>query len=122
MDLRLSSGLLPEADRTEIEEIFTTTGIKGTFAKSQAAKTLSEIYDELKDRVEEEEGDLAAMRKAFFKTLMHYVRQWLIEKRLPEYQVFHDLNAVEEAYRQITLSMSAESVLSYMCDRMFFPA
>lgn len=123
VDLRLSSGLLPEADRAEIEEIFTTSGIKGTFAKSQAAKTLSEVYEDLKSRVEEEEGDLPSMRKAFFKTIMHYVRQWLIDKRLQEYQVFHDLNAVEEAYRQVSeRSMQSEPVLSFMCDRMFFPA
>lgn len=122
VDLRLSSGLLPEADRGEIEEIFTTSGIKGTFAKSQAAKTLSEVYEDLKSRVEEEEGDLPSMRKAFFKTIMHYVRQWLIDKRLQEYQVFHDLNAVEEAYRQVSeRSMQSEPVLSFMCDRMYFP-
>jgi len=122
VDLRLSSGLLPEADRAEIEEIFTATGIKGTYAKSQAAKTLTEVYDDLKERTEEEEGDVSAMRKAFFKTVMHYVRRWMIEKKLPEYQVFHDLNAVEEAYRQSARSMTTESVLSFMCDRMFFPA
>ena len=122
VDLRLSPGLLADSDRTEIEAIFTAKGLAGTYAKSQAAKTLAEIYEDLKTRVEEEEGDLAAMRKAFFKTVMHYVRLWMIEKRLPEYQVFHDLNAVEEAYRQVSeRSMQSEAVLSFMCDRMFFP-
>ena len=122
VDLRLSAGLLADADRTEIEEIFTASGISGTYAKAQAAKTLTEVYEDLRARVEEEEGDLAAMRKAFFKTVLFYVRRWMVDRRLPEYQVFHDINAVEEAYRQVTRSLSAEPVLSFMCDRMFFPA
>ena len=46
----------------------------------------------------------------------------MVEKRLAEFQVFHDLNAVEEAYRQSERSMSMDAVLSFMCDRMFFPA
>ena len=122
VDLRLSAGVLADADRGEIEAIFSANGIRGTFAKSQAARTLAEVYEDLKTRVEEDEGDLPAMRKAFFKTIMHFVRQWMVAKRLPEYQVFHDLGAVEEAYRQVSeRSMQSEAVLSFMCDRMFFP-
>ena len=122
VDLRLSAGMLADADRVEIEAIFSANGIRGTFAKSQAARTLAEVYEDLKTRVEEDEGDLPAMRKAFFKTIMHFVRQWMVAKRLPEYQVFHDLGAVEEAYRQVSeRSMQSEAVLSFMCDRMFFP-
>lgn len=123
VDLRLSSGLLPEADRTEIEEIFLSGGPAGTYAKSQAAKTLAEVYEDIRDRTVEAGGDVLAMRKAFFKTILHYVRQWMVERRLPAYQVFYDVNAVEDAYRQVSeRSMQAEPVLSFMCDRMFFPA
>ena len=121
VDLRLSAGLLAEADRAEIDEIFSASGIRGTYAKSQAAKTLAEVYEDLKTRTEEGDGDLAAMRKSFFKTILSDVRQWMIGERLPEFQVFHDLNAVEEAYRQAERSMTIDAVLSFMCDRMFFP-
>ena len=121
VDLRLSQGLLPDGDRAVIAEIFEARGINGVFAKAMAAKQLTELYDELKERVEGEDGDVAAMRKSFYKTILSYVRGWMVADALPRYQVFHDLKAVEEAYLQSTRSMASEPVIAYMCDRMFFP-
>jgi len=122
VDLRLSSGLLDESDRAAIAEIFEGSGVEGTFAKAQAAKQLSEVYESLKQRTEEAEGDVSALRKTFYKTILHYVRQWMIDERLPRYQVFRDLASVEDAYAQSERSLPTDAVLGYMCDRMYFPA
>ena len=122
VDLKLSAGLLDESDRAGIAEIFEASGIAGVFAKAQAAEALAELYEDIKERTEEVDGDVAAMRKSFYRTIIHYIRKWMIEAKLPRYQVFHDIAAVEAAYVQATEhSMSAEAVLSFMCDRMFFP-
>ena len=61
------------------------------------------------------------MRKAFFKTLLSFVRTWMVENRLPLYQAFRNIEAVEEAYRQSERSMNDEAVLCHLADRMTFP-
>ena len=121
IDLRLSAGLLDKDNAAAIAEAMSAPGLDSVYAKAQVARQLTEIYEDLKEIVENEEGDLSAMRKAFFRTVLNVVRGWLIDAKLPEYKIFHDYTAVEEAHRQVSESMKSDAVLSFMCDRMFFP-
>ena len=70
---------------------------------------------------EAEDEDVALVRKSFYKTVMSFVRAWMIEGRLERYQAFRDIEAVEDAYRQSERSMGDEAVLCFMADRMTWP-
>jgi hypothetical protein len=89
------------------------------YLKARAGKRLAEIFAGLKE--EAEDGDLAFLRKAFFKTIMKFVRGWMTESRLPAYQAFRNIEAVEEAYRQSERYLGDESVLCFMTDRITWP-
>jgi len=61
------------------------------------------------------------VRKAFYKTVMSFVRAWMVEGRVPRYQAFRNVEAVEEAARQSDRAMNDESVLTFLADRLVFP-
>lgn len=119
VDLPLTEGVLEGDAYDEIAEIFETSGIDAVFEKAQAGKRLAEILAELKD--EAEDTDVARVRKAFFKTIMSFVRRWMVEDRLPRFQAFRNVEAVEEACRQSDRSLNDEAVLCFMTDRMTWP-
>ena len=119
IDLPLSEGVLEGDSYAAIEEIFTSSVPDGVFEKACVGKRLAEILGEVKDAAEDE--DVALVRKAFFKTLLSFVRTWMVENRLPLYQAFRNIEAVEEAYRQSERSMNDEAVLCHLADRMTFP-
>lgn len=119
IDLPLSDGVL-EGDAAEaIAEVFASRGVTGIFAKAQAGKRLAEIFADVKEAAADE--DVPVVRKAFFKTLMRFVRQWMVEGLLPRYQAFRNVEAVEEAYRQCERFLSSEMVLSFLTDRLVWP-
>lgn len=133
IDLPLSEGGLTGEPYEAIKAIFTETGPKGVFEKAQAGKHLAAILAELKEKAksdmkkdpnEREDAlveDVALVRKAFYKTIMSFVRRFMIEDRLPRYQAFRNIEAVEAAFRQSERSMNDEAVLCFMMDRMTLP-
>lgn len=119
IDLPLSEGVLEGEAYDAVAEIFTAQIPDGVFEKATAGKRLAEILGELKDAAEDE--DVARVRKSFYKTILSFVRRWMIEGRLPLHRAFRNIEAVEEAYRQSDRAMNDEAVLSFMMDRMLFP-
>ena len=109
IDLPLSEGLLEDTDLEEVAEAFA----------AKDAGALAARLAELKD--DADETDVQLVRKRFFKTLMSFVRQMMVSGRLPRYQAFRNVGAVEDAYRQSERSMNDEAVLSFMLDRIVFP-
>lgn len=118
VDLPLSDGLLESDVRGEIAAIFESRGL-GVYERATAAKRLAEILGELKDEAEDE--DVPTVRRAFFRTVLHYVRRWMTEGRLPLYQAVRAVEAVEDACRQSERFLPDDSVLAFMMDRMAFP-
>jgi len=110
IDLPLSEGLLEEGDCEAVAEAFA--------AKDAAA--LAAKLAELKD--EADESDVQLVRKRFFKTLMSFVRKMMVAGKLPRYQAFRNIEAVEDAFRQSERSMNDEAVLSFLLDRIVFPS
>ena len=119
IDLPLSEGLLAGEAYDGIAEVFDASVPDGVCERAAAGRRLAEIFAALKDEAENEE--VALVRKSFFKTVMSFVRRWMIEGRLPAFQAFRNVEAVEEAYRQSDRSMSDEAVLSFLTDRLTFP-
>lgn len=110
IDLSLPAGLLEEDAYNEVADAFA--------AKNVAA--LAEMLRALKDSAEDE--DVALVRKAFYKTLMHFVRELLVKGKLPRHQAFANIEAVEAAYRRSEKSLNDDAVLSYLMERIVFPA
>lgn len=119
IDLPLSEGVLEGEAYDAIAEIFASRVPDGVFEKACVGRRLAEILGELKDAAEDE--DVALVRKSFFKTIMSFVRGWMIEDKLPLHRAFRNIEAVEEAYRQSDRSMNDEVVLCFMMDRIVFP-
>ena len=110
IDLPLSEGLLEEADLEEVGNLFAAKDAAGLAAK------LAELKDDADD------ADVQLVRKRFFKTLMSFVRQMMLAGKLPRYQAFRNVEAVEDAYRQSERSMNDEAVLAFLLDRIVFPS
>ena len=85
------------------------------FAAKDAARLAAKLK-ELKDEAEDE--DAALVRKAFYKTLMSFVREMMLADKLPRHMAFRNIDAVEEAYRRSEKSLNDDAVLSYLLDRM----
>ena len=109
VDLPLSEGVLEGDDYEAVAAAF-------------AAKDYQALADKFKDLKEDaDDADVALVRKSFFKTLMRFVRQLMLGGKLPAYQAFRNVEAVEEAYRQSERSMNDEAVLAFLMDRIVFP-
>lgn len=119
IDLPLSEGVLEGDAYDAVAEVMDASVPQGVYEKSRAGKRLAEILGGLKDEAESE--DVALVRKAFFKTVMSFVRRWMVEGRVSRHLAFRNVEAVEEAYRQCERAMSDEAVLCFMTDRMVFP-
>ena len=109
IDLPLSEGLLEGEALEAVSEAFA--------AKDAAA--LAAAFAALKE--DADDADVMLVRKRFFKTLMSFVRQLMVSGKLPRYQAFRNIEAVEDAYRQSERSMNDEAVLSFLLDRVVFP-
>lgn len=119
IDLPLSEGVLEGEAYDAVAEIFTAAVPDGVCERMSASRRLAEIFSEVKG--EAEDADVALVRKAFFKTIMSFVRQWMVDARLPYHQAFRNIEAVEDAYRQSDRSMNDEAVLGHLMDRITFP-
>ena len=119
IDLPMPSGMLEGEWRDRVAAAMNSCAGEAVFEKAQAGERLSEILGELKDEAEAE--DVALARKAFYKTVMNFVRNWAVEGRLPLHQAFRNIEAVEDAYRQSERAMGDESVLCCMADRIVWP-
>lgn len=119
IDLPRDSGLLEGDAYDDVAEVFEKPPANGTYAKSLAAARLAEIIAELKKESADEET--ALVRKAFYRTIMSFVRRWMVDGSLPYHRSFVNVEAVETAFRQSEKSISDELVLGYMMDRMVFP-
>lgn len=119
IDLPLSEGVLSGDAYDSVAEVFESSGVDGVYSKAQAGKRLAEILGEVKD--ESEDADVAMVRKAFYKTVMSFVRKWMTKGILPRYQAFRNVTAVEEAFRQSERYLSDEAVLCLMTDRIVWP-
>ena len=111
IDLPLSEGLLDDEDAEEVGEAFAAKD-----ATSLAAK-LADLKDGAAD-----DSDVQLMRKRFYRTLMSFVRKMMLANKLPRYQAFRNIEAVEDAFRQSERSMNDEAVLSFLLDRITFPS
>ena len=110
IDLPLSEGVL-EGDDYE--------AVAAAFA-ARDASALAEKLRELKD--EADDADVALVRKAFFKTVLSFVRKMMLGGKLPAYQAFRNVEAVEAAYRQSSeRNINDDAVLSFLMDRIVFP-
>ncbi len=120
IDLRLGEERLPDEAYDAVAEVMTATGLDSVFARAQAARRLAEVLDGLKKAAAD--ADVPQVRRLFFKTVLGYVRRWMVEERLPFVQAARNVEAVEEAYRQCERHLPDEPVICFMMDRMAFPA
>ena len=120
IDLPLSEGVLDGDAFDAIEEVFSSRGVTGVFEKAQAGRRLAEVLTELKDESEPE--DVAIARKAFYKTIMKFVRGWMVEGELPRHQAFKNVVAVEDAFRQSERYLYDDAVLCNLADRLVWPS
>lgn len=119
IDLPMPPGVLEGESYDAVAEVMKSALGSGVFEKSLAGRRLAEILTALKDEAEDE--DVAIVRKAFYKTVMHFVRDWMVGERLPRHIAFRNVDAVEDAYRQSERAMSDESVLCFMAERLTWP-
>ena len=108
IDLPLSEGLLEGDDYERVAAAFA----------AKDAVALAETFKALKD--EADDADVALVRKAFFKTLVSFARRLMTGGKLPLFQAFRNIEAVEEAYRQSERSLADDAVLSFLMDRIKF--
>ena len=109
IDLPLSEGALAGDAYDEVASLFAAKDAAGLAAK------LAQLKEDA------ESSDVQLQRKRFFKTLMSFVRPLMLDGRLPRFQAFRNIEAVEEAYRQSERSVNDEAVLSFLLDRIAFP-
>ena len=102
-----------------VAEVMESRGVEGIYAKAQAGKRLAEVLGEVKDESEDE--DVAMARKAFYKTVMSFVREWMVKGLVPRPQAFRNVAAVEDAFRQSERYLPDEAVLCLMTDRLVWP-
>lgn len=119
IDLPLSDGVLEGDAYDAIAEVMDSRGVDGVYEKAQAGKRLAEVLGEVKEESEDE--DVAMVRKAFYKTVMRFVRGWMVKGLVERYQAFRNVAAVEDAFRQSERYLPDESVLCMMTDRLGWP-
>ena len=119
IDLPLSEGLLSGDAYDAVAEVMESRGVEGIYAKAQAGKRLAEVLGEVKDESEDE--DVAMARKAFYKTVMSFVREWMVKGLVPRHQAFRNVAAVEDAFRQSERYLPDEAVMCLMTDRLVWP-
>ncbi|MBQ1569102.1 MAG: hypothetical protein IIZ70_04325 [Kiritimatiellae bacterium] len=121
IDLPLSEGLLEGEFLDAVSAVFASGKPPvGVFERSLAAKHLDATLKELEGSVDD--ADVAQARKAFYKTIMSFVRGWMEEGRLERYKAFRNIEAVEEAARRSDRHVPGPMVLASMMERIAFPS
>lgn len=110
IDLALPSGTLEGDDREEVASLFAAKDSAGLAAKLKS----------LKDAAGDE--DVALVRKAFYKTLMSFVRALMLKGEVPRHLAFRNIESVEEAYRRSEKALNDDAVLACLVDRIVFTA
>ena len=118
IDLERSGGLLEGEAYGEVRSVMESSP-QGVWERTAAGERLAEILGDAKDAAEDE--DAALVRKAFFRTVMSFVRKWVADGSLPRHKAFANVDAVEEAYRRSGKSIGDAAVLVGMVERMAFP-
>jgi len=116
LELKLTPGLLGEAERSEVRQLLFGKPIKTFGDKAGVARGLAALLERLED--EAEETEVAAVRKAFYRTLAAELRQKFLAGQLPLHAAARNYEAIEEAFRRTNKSMKAEAVLSFMFERL----
>ena len=119
IDLPMPSGVLEGEGYAAVAEVMSAQGLDGVYGKARAGRRLAEILGNLKDEAEDE--DIPVVRKAFYKTIMQFVRGWMVSGALPSHVAFRNIEAVEEASRRTDKYISDEAVLCGMADRITWP-
>ena len=109
IDLRLPAGIL-EGDDLE--------DVAAAFAKRDSA-ALADKLKALKEEAADE--DAALVRKAFYKTLLSFVRGMMVTDALPRHLAFRNIEVVETAYRRSEKALNDEAVLSALVGAIVFP-
>jgi len=92
-------------------------------ATAFAAKDVAALVAKLKDLKDEaDDPDVPMVRKTYFRTLMSFVRAMMVDGRLPRYQAFRNVEAVESAYHRVDRFIPDESVIFNMMNAIVFPA
>lgn len=118
IDLPMPQGLLEGEDYEAVRELFERPA-PDPFEKAQVGYALADLLDGLKKRAENE--DVPIVRKAFYKTIMSFVRSWMVTGALPRHLAFRNVDAVEAAYLQSERYLSDSAVLCSMADRITWP-
>ena len=119
VELPQSEGLLEGEEYAVVASVFGPTAPASVFEKSRAGLRLAAMLDELKEN--SSDSDFPQLRKAFFRTIMSFVRRWMVEDRVPRHLAFRNVAAVEDAYRQCDRALSTDAVLPLLMDRLTFP-
>ena len=109
IDLPLPPGILEGDDYEAVAQAFA--------AKDSAA--LAAKLKDLKEAAESE--DAALVRKAFYRTLLSFVRQLMLGGKLPRHQAFENIEAVEAACRRSEKALNDEAVISFLMERVVLP-
>ena len=120
IDLPCSGGLLDGDAYAAVAEVFSSRGVDGVYRKACAGHRLSEILEEVESSVDDTETAVA--RQAFYRTVMKFVRDWMVEGALPRHQAFANVSAVEDAFRQSSRFINRDAVLGFLVDRLTWPA
>lgn len=121
IDLPMGDGTLDSDAYDQVMDIMAKArGEIGSFARASLAEELLAVYACVKDEAPSE--DVAAIRKAFFRTILKAVKGWMLDGSLKEWQVFYDIEAVEDAYRQCEKAINEETSVMFMMDRLRLPS
>lgn len=120
IDLPLPKGLLEGDEGRFVADVFESKSMGGVHERAQAAKFLAANFAELKGEADDEE--VAFVRKRFYQTIMSYVRRWMEDGSVPRHLAFRNIEAVEEAYSRSERYLPEDAVLSFMMDKLVFPA
>ena len=83
-----------------------------------AGRALCEVFEETQA---EEDAEPAAAAKAFFRTVMHFVRGWMESGAVEPFKSFRNVEAVEAAARRHSRSLNIQAVLCRMAERIAYP-
>ena len=117
-------GRMPSGWSVSSRYIVFGVGSSSDFRKAFAAKDAAALAETLKDlKAEADDADVPLVRKAFYRTLMSFARQMMVGGKLPRHLAFRNVEAIEDAYRQSDrANMGDDMVLSFLLDRITFPA
>lgn len=102
-----------------IKELFDSPPQASLAEREAFASGLVQILSAAKEDHPDEEAQL--VRRAFFRTIMSFARNWMVEGRLEPFRAYRNIEAVEEAYRRTGKFLGEEMVISALVDKFSFP-